>query len=108
MAWTTMHYAIGMGCAGAIAGTASLICRRGWRFLPLAMTAGGIPLWSPFSDERVSFASMRTGSRQEYAVAVGMLLFTCVFGWGLLPEDVKQTHQTIYEKLAASGIHALK
>jgi inner membrane protein len=67
-----------------------------------AMTAGGIPLWSPFSDERVSLASMRTGSRQEYAVAVGMLLFTCVFGWGLLPEDVKQTHRTIYEKLGSN------
>lgn len=48
MAWTTMHYAVGMGCAGALAGTASLICRRGWRFLPLAMTAGGI--WALLPD----------------------------------------------------------
>ena len=68
-----------------------------------AMTTGGIPLWNPFSSKRASLSDMRTGSRTEYAVAVGLLLFTCVFGWGLLPEDVKQTHQMIYEKLAASG-----
>jgi len=37
-----------MGCAGAMAGTACLIFRRGWRFLPLAMTAGGI--WALLPD----------------------------------------------------------
>ena len=42
MSWTSMHFAVGMGCGGALAGTACLIFRRGWRFLPLAMTAGGI------------------------------------------------------------------
>jgi hypothetical protein len=29
-------------------------------------------------------------------------MLTCVFGWRLLPEDVKQTHQMIYEKLTSS------
>ena len=67
-----------------------------------ALTVGGIPIWSPFSSRRVSLSHMRTGSRQEYALAVVMLLWTCVFGWRLLPEDVKLTHQMIYEKLAAS------
>ena len=65
-----------------------------------AMTADGIPLWSPFSSKRVSLSNMRTGSRAEYAVAVGLLLFTCVFGWGLLPERVKDTHRLLYQTLA--------
>ena len=65
-----------------------------------AMTADGIPLWSPFSSKRVSLSNMRTGSRAEYAVAVGLLLFTCVFGWGLLPEKVKDTHRLLYQTLA--------
>ncbi len=64
------------------------------------MTADGIPLWSPFSSKRVSLSNMRTGSRAEYAVAVGLLLFTCVFGWGLLPEKVKDTHRLLYQTLA--------
>lgn len=37
-----------MGCGGALAGTACLIFRRGWRFLPAAMTAGGI--WALLPD----------------------------------------------------------
>jgi inner membrane protein len=65
-----------------------------------ALTVGGIPIWSPFSSQRVSLSDMRTGSRAEYAVAVGLLLFTCVFGWGLLPEKVKDTHRLLYETLA--------
>jgi len=40
MAWTTMHFAVGMGCAGALAGAACVVTRRGWRFIPAAMTAG--------------------------------------------------------------------
>ena len=67
-----------------------------------ALTAGGIPIWSPFSSRRVSLSDMRTGSRQEYAIAVVILLLSCVFGWRLLPEDVKQTHRTIYEKLGSN------
>ena len=48
MAWTTMHFAVGMGCAGALAGTACVIFRRGWRYLPAAMTAGGV--WALVPD----------------------------------------------------------
>ncbi len=48
MAWTTMHFAMGMGCAGAIAGAACLVTRRGWRFIPAAMTAGGV--WALVPD----------------------------------------------------------
>lgn len=48
MAWTSMHFAMGMGCAGALAGTACLIFRRGWRFIPAAMTLGG--LWALLPD----------------------------------------------------------
>lgn len=48
MAWTTMHYGVGMGCAGVIFGTGCLIFRRGWRWIPAAMTAGGI--WGMVPD----------------------------------------------------------
>jgi len=48
MAWTTMHFAVGMAGAGLACGTACLITRRGWRFLPAAMTVGG--LWGTLPD----------------------------------------------------------
>lgn len=48
MAWTTMHFAVGMGCAGAIAGVGCMVLRRGWRWLPAAMTVGG--LWALIPD----------------------------------------------------------
>ncbi len=62
-----------------------------------AMTAGGIPMWSPISSRRVSLSGMRTGSRTEHMFAAVLLVLTCVFGWDLLPEDVKDTHRMIYE-----------
>jgi len=37
MAWTTMHFAVGMGCTGAAVGAACLTMRRGWRWLPAAV-----------------------------------------------------------------------
>ncbi|MEX2215831.1 MAG: hypothetical protein WD768_17095 [Phycisphaeraceae bacterium] len=42
MAWTSMHFAVGMGCTGAAVSAACLYMKRGWRWLPLAMTLGGI------------------------------------------------------------------
>ena len=48
MAWTSMHFAVGMGCAGAACGLASLALRRGFRWLPVAMTLGGI--WAIIPD----------------------------------------------------------
>ncbi len=65
-----------------------------------AMTSGGIPVWSPVSSRRLSMLDMRTGSKREHMVAVTLLVFTCVFGWGLLPEAVKDTHRMIYEAAA--------
>lgn len=44
MAFTTMHFAVGMAGTGAIATVGALLLRRGWRWVPLAMTAGG--LWA--------------------------------------------------------------
>lgn len=41
MAFTTMHFAVGMAGAGAAASVAALVLRRGWRWVPLLMTAGG-------------------------------------------------------------------
>ena len=48
MAWTTMHFAVGMGCAGAITSVGCMVLRRGWRWLPAAMTVGG--LWALVPD----------------------------------------------------------
>ncbi|WP_432799858.1 hypothetical protein [Poriferisphaera sp. WC338] len=48
MAWTSMHFAMGMIGGGVIGGAACLILRRGWRWLPAAMTAGGI--WGLIPD----------------------------------------------------------
>jgi len=48
MAWTSMHFATGMCGASVLAGTTCLIWRRGYRFLPLAMTVGG--LWGILPD----------------------------------------------------------
>lgn len=48
MAWTSMHFAVGMAGGAAISCTVSLIVRRGWRFAPIAMTLGG--LWAITPD----------------------------------------------------------
>lgn len=48
MAWTSMHFAVGM-CGGTVlGGVAFLIAQRGWRLLPAAMTLGGI--WACVPD----------------------------------------------------------
>ena len=41
MAFTTMHFAMGMVGAGAITTVGALVLRRGFRWVPLWMTAGG-------------------------------------------------------------------
>ncbi len=43
-----MHFAVGMGCAGLMSLAACTIFRRGWRWLPAAMTFGG--LWALAPD----------------------------------------------------------
>lgn len=48
MAWTTMHFAVGMAGATVMTGVGCMILRRGWRWLPLSMTAGG--LWALIPD----------------------------------------------------------
>jgi hypothetical protein len=48
MAWTTMHFAVGMAGATVITGVGCMVLRRGWRWLPLSMTAGG--LWAVIPD----------------------------------------------------------
>lgn len=48
MAWTTMHFAAGMAGSGAVAVVACSVMRRGWRWLPAAMTLGG--LWALVPD----------------------------------------------------------
>lgn len=48
MAFTTMHFAMGMVGSGAIATVGALVMRRGLRWVPLWMTAGGI--WACVPD----------------------------------------------------------
>lgn len=43
-----MHFAVGMGAAGAAACVGCVVMRRGWRWVPAAMTAGG--LWALIPD----------------------------------------------------------
>jgi hypothetical protein len=47
MAFTTMHFAIGMVGAGTAATVGGLLLRRGLRWVPLWMTAGGIWACTP-------------------------------------------------------------
>jgi len=48
MAWTSMHFAVGMCGGAAVMAVHCLIRGRGWRHLPLAMTLGGI--WANVPD----------------------------------------------------------
>lgn len=43
-----MHFATGMACSGAAIGVTCLVLRRGWRFIPVGMTLGG--LWGILPD----------------------------------------------------------
>ena len=48
MAFATMHFATGMVCSGAAGVVLCTVLRRGWRWLPLGMTAGGF--WAMVPD----------------------------------------------------------
>ena len=48
MAFTTMHFALGMVGTGAVATVGALLLRRGLRWVPMWMTAGGI--WACVPD----------------------------------------------------------
>lgn len=48
MAFTTMHFAVGMAGAGAVATVGAILLKRGLRWAPLWMTAGGI--WACVPD----------------------------------------------------------
>lgn len=65
-------------------------------------TAGGIPIGSPFSTRTLSLGGLRTGSLGEFAIAVVLLVFTCLFGWSTLPEGVKASHREVYKTLVVA------
>ncbi len=48
VAWTSMHFAVGMAGGAVIAGVGCLIARRGYKYIPAAMTVGG--LWAFVPD----------------------------------------------------------
>jgi inner membrane protein len=60
-------------------------------------TPAGIPIWSPISFRKFSIGNIRVGSRHELILALGILVFVCVFGWSLLPEKVKDVHIILFE-----------
>jgi hypothetical protein len=81
MAWTTMHFATGMACAGAGTTIACVIARRGWRWIAPAMTLGG--LWACVPDMprffRVDFPSL------PFSATLGSMdLERFLHGWGNL------------------------
>ena len=48
MAWTSMHFAIGMMGSGMIGGIGCVMLRKGWKYLPGIMTVGG--MWGIVPD----------------------------------------------------------
>ncbi len=64
-----------------------------------SMTAGGIPMLSPFSSQRMRLSRMRTGSWKEHAFTAVLSVVTVLCGWSLLPGGVKDTHRVILETL---------
>lgn len=48
MAWTSMHFAVGMCGGAALTLAPCLVLRRGWRHIPIGMTLGG--LWAILPD----------------------------------------------------------
>jgi len=83
MAWTTMHFAVGMGCAGAIGTVACLVARRGWRWVPAVMTLGGVWALVPDmtrifrEDVHIGFLTATLGSRtlDRWLNAMGDVFF---------------------------------
>lgn len=55
-----------------------------------ACTVSGIPVLSPISKRRYSFAPIRTGSGLEGLIAVGLLLYCIGFGFCLLPIETRR------------------
>ena len=47
MAWTTLHFGVGMACGGAAATVACCLLRRGWRWVTPVMTAAGVWALAP-------------------------------------------------------------
>ena len=67
-----------------------------------AMTPAGVPLLSPISSRRFSLSLLKTGSAREGVLAAALLLFVWVFGWALLPDPVRLTHEQLIEAVAMS------
>ena len=65
-----------------------------------ALTVMGIPMGSPFSARRISLSRLRTGSRMEFAIAGVFVCLTAIYGWVLLPDGVKKSHEYLYERIA--------
>ena len=47
MAFSTMHFAIGMGCTALACVPLCMTLKRGWRWIPFAMSLGGVFACTP-------------------------------------------------------------
>ena len=81
-----------IGC-GILSGLHPLIW-FGWGYLlhivADACTSGGAPLLGPFSRRRFCLIPLRTGSWQEFGLAVGLWAYTAVAGNALLPAITRE------------------
>lgn len=83
MAWTSMHFAVGMLGGGALGIAASAVLRRGSRWIPLAMTAGGfwaitpdLPrLWREDFPSLPLAATLGDKELENYLHSIGDLFF---------------------------------
>ena len=66
------------------------------------MTPLGLPLLAPLLPNRFTLRLIGTGSGKEGVLAVAALAFVCVYGWPLLPDAVRHTHEQLYRMLMLS------
>jgi membrane-bound metal-dependent hydrolase YbcI (DUF457 family) len=64
-----------------------------------ATTNEGVPLLAPIHLEKVSLQWMRTGSRRELFVVIGIAILTVFFGFALLPENLQSGFRDLAQLL---------
>lgn len=93
---------IGLGCLCDSPSSAWFGCGFATHLLTDAITKDGIPVLSPASAKRFSIVRIHTGSIQEWILTVFVGILTCIYGWPLLPENVKDAHRLIYQTFVAA------
>jgi inner membrane protein len=60
-----------------------------------ACTKKGVPLLWPVRQREYSFLPIKTGSATEAWLAMSLVFFVIIVGWGLLPETTRQGFESI-------------